>query len=539
MIPKNNIDSFYSKNKFNLLIFLIPIVIFLSKWFFSFILFENEYFITKVLFDTPDSQYYPIVKSLSNLDFAPSFNSFIESEKLLTFPYGPIVWHALFYKIFGNISFLIIEFVFIFLFFYFFFKIFKLLGFSYSSSLLSSLLIIFLPNLSHLLINFNFSIPYLKDIDVALNHIFSTRFPRPQVTGLYFLVFIYFLMKFSENVNENFNIKFCFSFAVILGLLANSFFYFFLYALFTILILLIVEYKKKLFNILLSKSKIILFFLIIFVLIITPVFLQNLYGESDHARRIGLFSLGLKEKIYLNKFFLFSIFRIEPLILIILSTLLKIIINRYYNFSNLGKKLDSLYYLFVSSILVPFVFVSISPKAIALYHFADYIIANGILYLLISLLSILFFNVKKLSSEKVNKNKKFFEYFFVIIILLLFSFSNYKSLNSKDLRLDFNNMIEYLGGVDIAGGKLKECTEGYCPGSDYWSSPNLGATNEAGFSALPAGGRDYDSGYYNYLGEYASFWAYNHNDVNNTYQYLLRFSHHDFYKSCLTRWGLG
>ena len=43
-----------------------------------------------------------------------------------------------------------------------------------------------------------------------------------------------------------------------------------------------------------------------------------------------------------------------------------------------------------------------------------------------------------------------------------------------------------LAESDIAGGKLKE------EGTLHWSSPNTGATNETGFTALPGGNRRYD-----------------------------------------------
>jgi uncharacterized protein (TIGR02145 family) len=50
------------------------------------------------------------------------------------------------------------------------------------------------------------------------------------------------------------------------------------------------------------------------------------------------------------------------------------------------------------------------------------------------------------------------------------------------------------------GGKLKEA------GTTHWQSPNTGATNESGFSALPGGGRSHYGHFLN-MGYYADFWS--------------------------------
>jgi uncharacterized protein (TIGR02145 family) len=52
----------------------------------------------------------------------------------------------------------------------------------------------------------------------------------------------------------------------------------------------------------------------------------------------------------------------------------------------------------------------------------------------------------------------------------------------------------------IEGGKLKET------GTANWDSPNAGATNACGFSALPGGNRR-SYGNYVYMGNAASFWS--------------------------------
>jgi uncharacterized protein (TIGR02145 family) len=63
-------------------------------------------------------------------------------------------------------------------------------------------------------------------------------------------------------------------------------------------------------------------------------------------------------------------------------------------------------------------------------------------------------------------------------------------------------LITYLGGTDVAGGKLKET------GTASWLSPNVGATNECGFTALPAGWFDsvFANAFTN-IGELTYFWT--------------------------------
>jgi uncharacterized protein (TIGR02145 family) len=61
-------------------------------------------------------------------------------------------------------------------------------------------------------------------------------------------------------------------------------------------------------------------------------------------------------------------------------------------------------------------------------------------------------------------------------------------------------LTNYLGGENQTGAKLKET------GTIHWNSPNEGATNETGFTALP-GGRRSANGSFTSIGNYGSWWS--------------------------------
>jgi len=76
---------------------------------------------------------------------------------------------------------------------------------------------------------------------------------------------------------------------------------------------------------------------------------------------------------------------------------------------------------------------------------------------------------------------------------------------------EWQELIDTLGGWDVAGGKLK------VPGELYWNSPNTGAINSSGFSALPGGTRSSYGDYHNINNE-AAFWS--SSEVSSMYAWI-------------------
>jgi uncharacterized protein (TIGR02145 family) len=74
---------------------------------------------------------------------------------------------------------------------------------------------------------------------------------------------------------------------------------------------------------------------------------------------------------------------------------------------------------------------------------------------------------------------------------------------------EWETLIYYLGGFSVAGGKMKET------GTTHWISPNTGATNESGFTALPSGLRlGYIYGTFDIMGAFGIYLSSTFNNID-------------------------
>jgi uncharacterized protein (TIGR02145 family) len=93
---------------------------------------------------------------------------------------------------------------------------------------------------------------------------------------------------------------------------------------------------------------------------------------------------------------------------------------------------------------------------------------------------------------------------------------------------EWTTLLSFLGGENIAGGKLKET------GIIHWLNPNAGATNETGFTALPGGDRSSNGAFYS-IGEQGNWWSSTENQMANAYKLAIRYDNIIVYRDNLSK----
>jgi len=75
---------------------------------------------------------------------------------------------------------------------------------------------------------------------------------------------------------------------------------------------------------------------------------------------------------------------------------------------------------------------------------------------------------------------------------------------------EWSMLTALAGGESVAGGKLKET------GTTHWNSPNTGASDDFGFTALPGGYHSFQGGF-DGIGVYGDFWSSTEYNINNSW----------------------
>tara|TARA_B100001057_G_scaffold410390_1_gene425450 strand:+ start:101 stop:1966 length:1866 start_codon:yes stop_codon:yes gene_type:complete len=426
------INQFQKKNYVNspiVILFLIAFIFFSIKWGYSFYHF-NEEIISKVIFESvaDGSFFYPLIKYLSLGEFKISLNSLNENLKTIAFPFGSIILHSIFFKIFNIYGLIIVDFFGIFFFLIIFYKIFQFFNTS-GVSILLSLIFFSIP----IILNF-----FLKDYNfIPLNQFkefYTLRVHRPFPANLYMFLFIYLIILM--NTNQIFQRRYFLSLGAIMALTFSSFYYFFIIQIVSIIFFLFLKFRNKILDLMHKNLDCILFFIISFLIFSSPFIYMLVFHENDLTIASGVFDLNLEKKIFLLKYFLIKIFNLQFFLINIFIFTLAIIINKK-EFKN-RQILNIFIIIYLSSIIAPFLFIILSSKSGILYHFNNNIIIFGCLSLLISSI---------LLSKKILDlfHQKKLTWLFLIFLIFI---SIKKELDKKEyidpLRIEFNKITKII-----------------------------------------------------------------------------------------------
>ena len=400
-----------SKNSEYSFLFFLVIASILPKWIISWIYFDSS-ILVNTIFNFKDLQYFPIIKSFSELTFNPSYLDHLNENKLLTFPIYSIFIHSLLFKIIGIYSLVTLEFFFQFIFLLVFFRVINKIFDNLVHSLYFCITLFLIISLLELFLILDLS-KYLELLFGPLDANFGSRFPRPLFTGIFYFYFFYILFSFKEKL-EKFDLRYFITVVFVLSVFLNSFFYYFVNFSLLLLLLLFIYLKIPFFEFLNIQKKNIILVILSFILFSFPFLFQLYFGETDYSDRLGVISVDFNQKIYLLKYYFLNLLRIESLLLLSICFFIHYFLNKKYDYlSNQISNINLFYYFILVSIFAPPIFFMFSPKLVSIYHFLEILKFSLIFYLIISLN--FFLNVKV-----------FFKYslFFKVILIFFVFFSN-------------------------------------------------------------------------------------------------------------------
>ena len=97
--------------------------------------------------DSSDLSYYPIISAFSDLDLSASWSKAVDNQSIISFPILSLAVNALFFKIIGSYSFILLEIICSAFFIFIFYNIFLKLIFPIFFSIISSIFLFILPTI--------------------------------------------------------------------------------------------------------------------------------------------------------------------------------------------------------------------------------------------------------------------------------------------------------------------------------------------------------------------------------------------------------
>ena len=429
------ISGSQQKDKFvDLNILLISSIIFLSKWIISIIIFDDKNLLDKIIFEFSDLYYFGLILNFSELNFIPNYLEDLKAYDVLPTPIGSILFHSLFFKFFNISSFFILEFVFLYIFLILLVKILRICFLDYNYAVLFSLVFFLLPYISSNFTVFNYNLD-------TLGNFFSFRVPRPLVTSCYFLWGVYLGLKYF--LNDKFTYKDSLYVGIVLSLLLSSYYYSFvlLSILFGILIIKKILSEKNYIRINYKKF---LFSFSILLIFSIPFFIIYFYSNTDSLTKIGLINLNFETKLTLIKYLFKKILSWYFILSFILIFLFQELLKKFSKTNS--KTITFLYLLYISSILSPFIFISLSSSVSETYHFLNWIIIIWFFVMIVYFGIISNILIKNIFAKKeiFLKNLNIFISSILIIVFLFFHYQILDDKSNKHLRTDYINLQNFI-----------------------------------------------------------------------------------------------
>lgn len=438
--------------KKNLLILIcLSIITIFPKWIIGVLYYDLD-ILSNLVINFIDIQYLPQILSFSEINFSPTYLNFLDGEGVISFPILPLLSHAIFYKFFGPYGLVILNFILKIILFYVIFLFFEKIFKSKISSLIFCILSFFFFSLINY-VYFKYEVESFFEIWSIYKNFFGYKIPRPAISSIFLFINLILLLSLKDKIRNKLSYIFLIYLSLSFAMLINTHFYGFVILFPLVLIIIFVE-KRSDFLIFLKENFIKVFlFNFLLILFSFPFIVQLIFANPDYSARIGVIKIDIHQKLIFINHYLNKILDLKVIFLILISSIIHFFLKKkikdYY-------RLDILFYLIISSIISPLIFVILSPKIINLSHFVSYILFSFFVYFYCSVYLILSMFLNKFKLHSFFEKKMHYGFFLLMFFSLgLIIEENFIKLKKNNNLNDIVKIQKFLKNNKIENSKFK------------------------------------------------------------------------------------